>query len=81
MAKRLLGVAIATVLLGTVTAAWSGDIRVGFINPAGPREFWNQVNATMLAAASQLGIADRGHRSCVVLPDVGQPRLRLWHRG
>ena len=56
MAKRLLGAAIAAVLLGSVTAAWSGDIRVGFINPAGPREFWNQVNATMLAAASQLGI-------------------------
>ena len=56
MAKRLLGAAAAVVLLGTVTAAWSGDIRVGFINPTGPPAFWNQVNATMLAAASQLGI-------------------------
>jgi len=56
MAKCVLGAAAAAVFLGTVTAAWSADIRVGFINPTGPPAFWNQVNATMLAAASQLGI-------------------------
>src|SRR5215475_15360422 len=56
MAKCSLGAAAAAVFLGTVTAAWSADIRVGFVNPTGPPAFWNQVNATMLAAASQLGI-------------------------
>jgi ABC-type sugar transport system substrate-binding protein len=43
-------------LLATMPAAWSGDLRVGFINPTGPREFWHAVNATMLAAAAELGI-------------------------
>jgi ABC-type sugar transport system substrate-binding protein len=43
-------------LLATTPAAWSGDLRVGFINPTGPPEFWHAVNATMLAAAAQLGI-------------------------
>src|SRR5262252_9569575 len=56
MPKCLPAVAAAAVLLGTVIAAWSADVRVGFINPTGPPEFWNQVTATMLAAASQLGI-------------------------
>jgi ABC-type sugar transport system substrate-binding protein len=56
MAQWLLGAAAAAVVLGTVTAASSADIRVGFVNPTGPPAFWNQVNATMVAAASQLGI-------------------------
>src|SRR5262245_24012396 len=56
MAKCSLGAATAAVLLGTVTAAGSAEIRVGFINPTGPQAFWNQVNATMLAAAAQLAI-------------------------
>ncbi len=43
-------------LLATMSAAWSGDLRVGFINPTGPAEFWQAVNATMLAAAAELGI-------------------------
>ena len=44
-------------LLVRPPAAWSGDLRVGFINPTGPPEFWHAVNATMLAAAAELGIA------------------------
>jgi ABC-type sugar transport system substrate-binding protein len=56
MVKCLRGAAAAVFVLGTVTAAWCADIRVGFINPTGPPAFWYQVNATMLAAASQLGI-------------------------
>src|SRR3954452_848787 len=43
-------------LLETMPAAWSGDLRVGFINPTGPAEFWQAINATMLAAAAALGI-------------------------
>ena len=43
-------------LLVRPPAAWSGDLRVGFINPTGPPEFWHAVNATMLAAAAKLGI-------------------------
>ena len=42
-------------LLATTPAAWSGNLRVGFINP-GPHEFWRAVNGTMLAAAAELGI-------------------------
>src|SRR5262249_55877336 len=55
-ANYLFRAAAAAVVLGTVTAASGADIRVGFINPTGPQAFWNQVNATMLAAASQLSI-------------------------
>ena len=51
MAQWLLGAAAAAVVLGTVTAASSAEIRVGFVNPTGPPAFWNQVNATMVAAA------------------------------
>jgi ABC-type sugar transport system substrate-binding protein len=47
---------VASVLAGTVPAAWGGDIRVGFINPTGPPEFWLPVSATMRAAAAELGI-------------------------
>ena len=43
-------------LIATTPAAWSGDIRVGFINPRGPPEFWLLVSATMQAAAAELGI-------------------------
>src|SRR4051794_27231443 len=43
-------------LLATMSAAGSGDLRVAFINPAGPAELWQAVNATMLAAAAGLGI-------------------------
>jgi ABC-type sugar transport system substrate-binding protein len=43
-------------LLATAPAAWSGDIKVGFISPTGPPEFWRAVSATMLAAAAELGI-------------------------
>jgi ABC-type sugar transport system substrate-binding protein len=47
---------VASVLAGTVPAAWGSDIRVGFINPTGPPEFWLPVSATMRAAAAELGI-------------------------
>ena len=47
---------VAAALAGTAPAAWSGDIRVGFINPTGPPEFWQLVSATMRAAAAQFGI-------------------------
>jgi ABC-type sugar transport system substrate-binding protein len=46
----------AAILAGTIPAAWSGDIRVGFINPTGPAAFWNLVSATMRAAAAELEI-------------------------
>jgi ABC-type sugar transport system substrate-binding protein len=52
----LRGLLVAGVLAGTSHAAWGGDIRVGFINPTGPPEFWLVVSATMQAAAAQLGI-------------------------
>src|SRR5262245_7977929 len=48
---------VAAVLSGTAPAAWSGDIRVAFINPTGPPEFWRLVSATMRAAAAELGIS------------------------
>src|SRR5262245_66033412 len=47
---------VAEVLAGSAPAAWSGDIRVAFINPTGPPEFWRLVSATMRAAAAELGI-------------------------
>jgi ABC-type sugar transport system substrate-binding protein len=56
MAQCLRGAVVAAVVVGTATAASCTDIRVGFINPTGPPAFWNQVNATMTTAASQLGI-------------------------
>lgn len=46
----------AIVIMALPCVAWSGDIRVGFINPMGPPEFWSLVNATMNAAASELGV-------------------------
>jgi len=56
MIRRLPIAASAFVLLWTVTSAWTADIRVGFINPTGPQAFWNQVVATMRAAAAELDI-------------------------
>ena len=47
---------VATALAGTMPAAGSGEIRVGFINPTGPPAFWNLVSATMRAAAAELEI-------------------------
>jgi ABC-type sugar transport system substrate-binding protein len=52
----LRGFAVAAVVVGSAPAAWSGHIRVGFINPTRPPEFWLQVNATMRSAAVELGI-------------------------
>jgi ABC-type sugar transport system substrate-binding protein len=46
----------AAILTGTIPAAWSGEIRVGFINPTGPPAFWSLVSATMRAAAAELEI-------------------------
>jgi ABC-type sugar transport system substrate-binding protein len=56
MVKRLPVAAAAAVLLWTVTSACTADIRVGFIDPDVPTPFWNQVVATMKAAASELDI-------------------------
>lgn len=42
--------------LATAPAAWCGDIKVGFIDPQDPPAFWNLVDATMRAAAVELGI-------------------------
>jgi ABC-type sugar transport system substrate-binding protein len=48
---------VAAVLVVTMSPAWSGNIRVAFINPGMTGEaFWLQVSATMLAAAEELGI-------------------------
>jgi ABC-type sugar transport system substrate-binding protein len=57
MSNWLRGLLVAAALAGTTPAAWGGDIRVGFINPTGPPEFWRLVSATMRAAAAQLGLA------------------------
>jgi len=54
--KRVRVGASAAVLLWTVTAGWTADISVGFIDPTGPPAFWNQVVATMRAAAAELSI-------------------------
>jgi ABC-type sugar transport system substrate-binding protein len=48
---------VAAALAGTAPAAWSGEIRVAFLNPTGPPEFWRLVSATMRAAGAELGIA------------------------
>jgi ABC-type sugar transport system substrate-binding protein len=52
----LRGLLIAVVLACTTPAAWSGDVKVAFINPNGPPEFWQLVCTTMKAAAAELGI-------------------------
>jgi len=54
-APRVRGLAAAAAL-AWATPAWSGDIRVGFINPNSPPEFWQLVCATMKASAAQFGI-------------------------
>jgi len=46
----------AAALLTTASAAWSDNIRVGFVDPTAPPEFWRLVVATMQAAAAELGI-------------------------
>ena len=53
---RLRGLLVAAALACTTPAAWSGDIKVAFINPNGPPEFWQPVSTTMKAAAAELGI-------------------------
>jgi ABC-type sugar transport system substrate-binding protein len=54
--KWLRGCVAAALLVGTAPGARGAEIRVGFINPTGPPEFWQLVSATMQAAAAQLGI-------------------------
>jgi ABC-type sugar transport system substrate-binding protein len=39
-----------------VFAVGAQNLRVGFVNPTGPPEFWNLVVTTMRAAAAELGI-------------------------
>ena len=53
---RLRGLLVAAALACTTPAAWSGDVKVAFINPNGPPEFWQPVSTTMKAAAAELGI-------------------------
>jgi hypothetical protein len=52
----LCGLVLPAALAATTRAARSADIRVAFINPWGPPEFWQLVSATMQAAAAELGI-------------------------
>jgi len=47
---------VAAVLACTARAAWGGDIKVAFVNPNNPPEFWQLVCTTMKAAAAELGI-------------------------
>jgi ABC-type sugar transport system substrate-binding protein len=56
MSYRLRGVLIVAVLAWSTSVARAGDLRVAFINPTGPREFWELVSATMRAAAAQLNV-------------------------
>src|SRR5215472_12338059 len=51
----LRGVLVAAALTWT-TPAMSRDVKVAFIKPNGPPEFWQPVVATMKAAAADLGI-------------------------
>jgi ABC-type sugar transport system substrate-binding protein len=53
---RLGGLLVATALACTTSVAWSGDIKVAFVNPNHPPEFWQLVCTTMKAAAAELGI-------------------------
>ncbi len=61
-------------LVATTSAAWPADnIRVGFIDPQDPPAFWNLVDATMRAAAAELGIdvdirsMERSHDKAIAL--------------
>ena len=71
IAKWLRGALAAAVLVASGSAAWSGNIRVGFIDPTGPPEFWRLVVATMQAASAELGIdvdiryTDRSHDKAI----------------
>lgn len=56
MRNRLRGCLATALVVALAPAAWGGDVRVGFINPTGPPEFWNLVDTTMQAAAAELGI-------------------------
>jgi ABC-type sugar transport system substrate-binding protein len=56
MLRRLRGFFTVALLLCLPVTAWGGDMRVGFIDPADPPAFWNLVDATMRAAAAELGI-------------------------
>jgi ABC-type sugar transport system substrate-binding protein len=55
-ANWLRGLLTAAALACSTLAAWSSDIRVAFVNPNGPPEFWELVCTTMKAAAAELGI-------------------------
>jgi ABC-type sugar transport system substrate-binding protein len=56
MSYRLRGILIVAALAWSTSVAPAGDLRVAFINPTGPREFWELVSATMRAAAAQLNV-------------------------
>ena len=84
MFKPMRTFAAIVFLLATTPAAWSGDLRVGFINPTVPPEFWHAVNATMVAAAAELGIdvdiRETGARATrrSNSPTSFSPRTRPW---
>ena len=54
--RTLCAAFVAFACFGVAQVAWGGDLKVGFINPMGPPEFWRAINTTMQAAAAQLGI-------------------------
>src|SRR5258708_1747035 len=56
MLYLLRGFIVAVAILAGASPASSGDIRVGFVNPNQPAEFWGLVSTTMRAAAAELGI-------------------------
>jgi ABC-type sugar transport system substrate-binding protein len=72
---RLGGRRVAAVLTVTASVVSAWDIRVGFINPGKTVEFWLQVQATMQAAASELGIGldvgytDREHEKTIAVTE------------
>jgi ABC-type sugar transport system substrate-binding protein len=54
--NRLRSLLVAAALACATSAAWSDDLKVAFINPNNPPEFWQPVCTTMKAAAAELGI-------------------------
>jgi ABC-type sugar transport system substrate-binding protein len=56
MGNWLRRIVVAIALMALPSAAFAGDMRVVFISPTGPPEFWTLVTATMKAAAAELGI-------------------------